>query len=138
LLRQWRNQPGAVARAADEDSATALTQISYGGRVIVDGLLVHGGLDALVALVPYAGGALNDEAFKARSWAPRRVGAPPVQTIVICRPPRLTQLEQRVLASLPDDVEGSHRSAADRRVAGGRGCGTDAARRPGRRARSDR
>ncbi len=30
---------------------------------------------------------------------------PPVQTIVICRPPRLTQLEQRVLASLPDDVE---------------------------------
>ncbi len=69
LLRQWRNEPGAVARAADEDSATALTQISYGGRVIVDGLLVHGGLDALVALVPYAGGALNDEAFRARSWA---------------------------------------------------------------------
>jgi len=105
LLRQWRNEPGAIARAADEDSATALTQISYGGRVIVDGLLVHGDLDALVALVPYAGGALNDEAFKARSWAPRRAGAPPVQTIVICRPPRLTQLEQRVLASLPDDVE---------------------------------
>ena len=105
LLQQWRDEPGAVARVGDEDSATALTQISYGGRVIVDGLLVHGGLDALVALLPYAGGALNDEAFKARSWAPRRAGTPPVHTIVICRPPRLTQLEQRVLASLPDDVE---------------------------------
>lgn len=105
LLRQWRDEPGAVAPADDEGSATALTQISYGGRVIVDGLLVHGRLDALVALLPYAGGALDDGAFKARSWAPRRAGAPPVQTIVICRPPRLTELEQRVLANLPEDVE---------------------------------
>lgn len=105
LLRQWRDEPGAVAPANDEGSATALTQISYGGRVIVDGLLVHGRLDALVALLPYAGGALDDGAFKARSWAPRRAGAPPVQTIVICRPPRLTELEQRVLANLPEDVE---------------------------------
>lgn len=104
LLQQWRDAPGAFTRGT-EPGGTAVTQVSYGGRVIVDGLLVHAGMDALVALLPYAGGALNDQAFTARSWAPSLPDAPDVETVVICRPPKLTQLEERVLATLPDDVE---------------------------------
>ena len=102
----WRSGATRAEPAqARGGSVTAVTRVSYGERVVVDGLLVHGAMDALVALLPYAGGALNDQLFEARSWGPEGAAEPDVQTIVILRPPKLTTLEQRVLASLPDDVE---------------------------------
>ncbi|MGH2721898.1 MAG: hypothetical protein ACRDJO_09885 [Actinomycetota bacterium] len=129
LLRRWRDDPKFTGRGRRHPPA--ITRLRYGRTPVVEGLAVADELDAMVALLPFAGGALHPEAFAADTWAPPGQAEADVETLVVYRQPRLTPLEERVLASLPGDVEAAvigrppslawpGAQAADRMLAAGR------------------
>jgi hypothetical protein len=82
----------------------AITQVSYRGKLIAEGLIVHGELEAMRVLIPYAGGTLDPEGFTASTYVVRGAEGPTVDTLVIVREPALTPLEQKVLRQLPREL----------------------------------
>jgi len=101
--------------AADEDREAAdrlppekafaelpsITAVSYRDKPLVEGLFVHPQVDAMYVNVPFAGGALEAEAFRASTYV-REEEAPPVETLLIVRQPELSPLEQKALEQLPE------------------------------------
>jgi hypothetical protein len=136
LLSRWRKETTSNGRSESPNGRgphhpPAITRLRYRSTSVVEGLVVTEGLDALVALLPFAGGSLHPEAFGADTWVPPAQAGSDVETLVVYRQPRLTPLEQRVLASLPEDVEAAvigrppslawpGAQAADRMLAAGR------------------
>lgn len=84
-------------------SIPAITEVSYRGKPIAEGMVVHPELQAMRVLVPYAGGRLEHDGFVASTYVHGKQ-APNVHTVVIVREPELTPIEQKVLDRLPQEI----------------------------------
>jgi hypothetical protein len=91
----------SVARAIA--ALPAITQVSYRGKTVAEGMVVHPEMRSTRALIPYAGGELDPEAFIASTYVlPGE--AFEVETVVVVREPELTPLERKVLDRLPNEL----------------------------------
>jgi hypothetical protein len=81
----------------------AITELSYRGKPVAEGMIVHPELDAMRVLVPYAGGRLDSSGFVASTYAHGK-HVPAVDTVVVVREPcprRSTSLSSETRASSP-------------------------------------
>jgi hypothetical protein len=81
----------------------AITEVSYRGRSVAEGMIVHPELDAMRVLVAYAGGRLDPSGFVASTYA-RGKQVPDVETLIVVREPELTAIERKVLDELPEEI----------------------------------
>lgn len=84
-------------------SIPAITEVSYRGKPVAEGMIVHPELQAMRVLVPFAGGRLEHDSFVASTYV-HGGEAPDVHTVVIVREPELTPIEQKVLDRLPQEI----------------------------------
>jgi hypothetical protein len=85
-------------------SIPAITEVTYRGRPVAEGMIVHPELQAMRVLVPYAGGHLEHDAFVASTYVHGKHD-PNVHTVVIVREPELTPIERKVLDKLPQEID---------------------------------
>jgi hypothetical protein len=81
----------------------AITEVSYRGKPVAEGMIVHPELDAMRVLLPYAGGRIDPSGFVASTYAHGKQ-VPDVDTVVVVREPELTPIERKVLDKLPEEV----------------------------------
>lgn len=93
---------GSVAEAIA--SLPAITEVSYRGKPVAEGMIVHPEMRSMRVLVPFAGGKLDPEAFVASTYVSPGEG-PEVETVVVVREPELSPLEQKVMDRLPAEVD---------------------------------
>jgi hypothetical protein len=98
-VRSEKLRPTGEALAA----IPAITEVSYRGKPVAEGMVVHPELQAMRVLVPYAGGRLERDSFVASTYVHGKQ-APNVHTIVIVREPELSPIEQKVLDRLPKEI----------------------------------
>jgi hypothetical protein len=82
----------------------AITQVSYRGKLVAEGMPAFEEFPAVRVLVPYAGGELDPEAFAAHTYRLGKHRGVEVETVVIVRDPELSALEKKVLERLPREV----------------------------------
>jgi hypothetical protein len=106
-----------ISRVAD---LPVLTEIAYHGKTLVEGLACTPDLEAMAAVVPFAGGRLNQDDFAAIHYTPADQPRPTdLETVILVRQPRLTELEQELLDLLPDADSDAAIGSADLAVVPG-------------------
>ncbi len=83
---------------------SVLSEISYRGKALADGLPVIRELPATAVLLPFAGGPLDEKSFVASHFVTLAAPATTdLDTVIIYRQPQLTPLEKRILEMLPNE-----------------------------------
>jgi hypothetical protein len=91
-------------------AAYAVTcEMSYKGRVVVDGLRVDDGIDGSAVTLPFTGGEFDPNGFiSSQHHSPSRASRPiDAETIVVFRQPTLSRFEQKVSEQLPNEEIGA-------------------------------
>jgi hypothetical protein len=81
-----------------------LTDVAYRGRVIAQAQVVGDGHGVSISRLPFTGGELDPAGFSANQFHASADPGFEVESLAIVREPRLTALEQRVLAEFPAEL----------------------------------
>lgn len=86
------------------DQIQAVTDFYYHDRKIAGGQFLAAGLPAMLSVLPFTGGKLEHDKFRARVYT--QESARPPYTLVLISQPALSKLEQQILAQVPETESG--------------------------------
>jgi hypothetical protein len=75
--------------------------VTYAGKFLAEGMALTARVPATVAVLPFAGGAVQSGRFVTGLYASSPAAAAAVKTVIVYRAPALTPLEERIVASVP-------------------------------------
>ncbi len=98
----------SIAEATDRAlGAPSFFEFRFNGKLLAQNLWLADDAECGTVLLPYSGGPIDETAFTIVEYS-QDLSEPAYEALIVICPPRLSEIEQRALATVPMDSQEAH------------------------------